>query len=316
MSSAPADRRSWLRSALLFVLVVEGALILWSLDRFHREVRSLTEETAAVRLAVERVADRGQDAGPASSVPQGDGLVAAGMVEPGTLNRYATTNTAVRMICNYIHDGLVSLDPKTLAPAPSLATGWEIEPGGGAIVFHLRQGVLWSDGSPFTADDVLFTRDVLADRTVPGGGMSSLMASVQRIERVPPDSLRFVLERPSFRALTQIGLGFRILSASWWKRKVAEAAASEGMASAPPPGTEGFGRLFCTITEPGPGTGPYLFESGRSWQRSAHVTLRRNPHTWWKTEFPDRWNLASIRYRFLTRRWPNGRSSRRAGSTC
>jgi peptide/nickel transport system substrate-binding protein len=46
---------------------------------------------------------------------------------------------------------------------PDLATSWKIENGGKSIVFQLRQGVLFSDGTPFTAEDVVYTMQVLLD---------------------------------------------------------------------------------------------------------------------------------------------------------
>ena len=46
---------------------------------------------------------------------------------------------------------------------PELATSWKTENGGKSIVFQLRQGIVFSDGTPFTADDVVYTMQVLLD---------------------------------------------------------------------------------------------------------------------------------------------------------
>src|SRR3954454_20187755 len=40
---------------------------------------------------------------------------------------------------------------------PELATAWKVENAGRTIVFQLRDGILFSDGAPFTAEDVVFT---------------------------------------------------------------------------------------------------------------------------------------------------------------
>ena len=40
---------------------------------------------------------------------------------------------------------------------PDLAESWEFSDDGKVVTFHLRQGVKWSDGVPFTVDDILFT---------------------------------------------------------------------------------------------------------------------------------------------------------------
>ncbi|MBV9743385.1 MAG: ABC transporter substrate-binding protein, partial [Acidobacteriia bacterium] len=46
---------------------------------------------------------------------------------------------------------------------PELAVSWTTEQNGRAIVFHLRKDVCFSDGTPFTADDVAYTMQVLMD---------------------------------------------------------------------------------------------------------------------------------------------------------
>ena len=46
---------------------------------------------------------------------------------------------------------------------PELATSWKIENGGRSIVFQLRPGVFFSDGTPFSAEDVVYTMNVLLD---------------------------------------------------------------------------------------------------------------------------------------------------------
>lgn len=49
---------------------------------------------------------------------------------------------------------------------PMLATSWDMEGDGIAFVFHLREGVKWSDGEPFTADDVIYTFNIYANPKV------------------------------------------------------------------------------------------------------------------------------------------------------
>ena len=49
---------------------------------------------------------------------------------------------------------------------PMLATSWDMEGDGVAFVFNLREGVKWSDGEPFTADDVIYTFNIYANPKV------------------------------------------------------------------------------------------------------------------------------------------------------
>ena len=39
---------------------------------------------------------------------------------------------------------------------PNLAEKWEVSDDGKEFTFYLREGVRWSDGEPFTADDIMF----------------------------------------------------------------------------------------------------------------------------------------------------------------
>ncbi len=54
-----------------------------------------------------------------------------------------------------LYDPLVRWSPDYRV-IPNLATKWEVEDGGRVFVFHLVKGARWSDGVPFTADDILF----------------------------------------------------------------------------------------------------------------------------------------------------------------
>ena len=49
---------------------------------------------------------------------------------------------------------------------PGVCTRWEESPDAKQWTFHLRRGVRWSDGAPFTADDVIFTYAVITDPNV------------------------------------------------------------------------------------------------------------------------------------------------------
>ncbi len=58
---------------------------------------------------------------------------------------------------------LIRIDRKTQKLSGELAASWELDRKGDRIVFHLRPNVKFSDGTPFTADDVAFTMKRLMD---------------------------------------------------------------------------------------------------------------------------------------------------------
>ena len=58
---------------------------------------------------------------------------------------------------------LIWLNRKTQALEPGLATSWQISKDGRKITFHLRKGLAFSDGTPFSSEDVAFTMNRLMD---------------------------------------------------------------------------------------------------------------------------------------------------------
>jgi peptide/nickel transport system substrate-binding protein len=74
-----------------------------------------------------------------------------------TLNPLVNESAAGADAIGKILDSLVTLDPVSGEVIPNLAKSWEISEDNLQYTFHLRQGVHWSDGHPFTAEDVVFT---------------------------------------------------------------------------------------------------------------------------------------------------------------
>jgi peptide/nickel transport system substrate-binding protein len=86
--------------------------------------------------------------------------------EPKTFNPALVADDSSETI-RYLTGGvLVRLNRQTQRPEPELATAWKISPDGRTITFLLRQGVRFSDGTPFSAKDVKFTFEALMDPAV------------------------------------------------------------------------------------------------------------------------------------------------------
>jgi len=91
---------------------------------------------------------------------------------------------------------------------PALAKSWEISEDGLTITFHLRQGLQWSDGEPFTADDVVFTfNGVIFNEDVRTDYRDVLMVEGQlpTCEKVDDYTVKFTLAAPFRPFLRQIG---------------------------------------------------------------------------------------------------------------
>ncbi len=77
--------------------------------------------------------------------------------EPEDLDPHVVTGVTEHNILAALLEGLVSEDPKTLAPLPGVAESWEISDNGTRYVFHLRENARWSNGESVTADDFVFS---------------------------------------------------------------------------------------------------------------------------------------------------------------
>lgn len=86
-----------------------------------------------------------------------------------------------------------------LRVVPDLAKSWEILDGGRVYVFHLRKGVKWSDGQPFTADDILFWyKDVLLNEEITPAFPTWLVVGDEKgkVEKVDDYTIKFSFKVP------------------------------------------------------------------------------------------------------------------------
>ncbi len=74
----------------------------------------------------------------------------------GTWRRGFTGPMDRQTIDRILHDHLIYYDFDGHTLVPHIAKGWEISEDGTTFTFHLRKGMKWSDGMPFTADDFVF----------------------------------------------------------------------------------------------------------------------------------------------------------------
>lgn len=92
-------------------------------------------------------------------------------VEPKTFMPLVPNDRVTSLTLGRILSSLVGYDPKSQEFLPALAKSWKVSEDHLTYTFDLRQGVLWSDGQPFTADDVIFTYDcILAEEEDPKTG--------------------------------------------------------------------------------------------------------------------------------------------------
>src|SRR5215472_13446844 len=77
--------------------------------------------------------------------------------EPKTFNPLLVEDDASETV-RYLTGGvLVRSNRQTQKLEPELASSWKLSKDGRVITFQLRKGVFFSDGTPFSADDVAYT---------------------------------------------------------------------------------------------------------------------------------------------------------------
>ncbi|NPV07724.1 MAG: ABC transporter substrate-binding protein [Anaerolineae bacterium] len=82
---------------------------------------------------------------------------------------------------------------------PNLATSWDVSPDGREYTFHLRRGVRWSDGEPFTADDIVFWyQDIMLNEELTPAVPSWMMVGGEPgvIEKVDDYTVTFRFSQP------------------------------------------------------------------------------------------------------------------------
>lgn len=198
--------------------------------------------------------DRPQSAAPekadtAVTPVDGDTILEGSIGDATTFLPVLASDSASSEVNELVYNGLVRYD-KNLQYQGELAESWEVSADNLVITFHLRKGVKWHDGAPFTAEDVLFTYQTYIDPKVPTAYAENYR-QVDKVEVVDPLTLRVSYKKPLAQAL--ISWGVSILP----KHLLAgEEITKSPLASAPI------------------GTGPYRFVE---WKRGEKIVLAANP---------------------------------------
>jgi|CXWL01.1.fsa_nt_gi oligopeptide transport system substrate-binding protein len=77
--------------------------------------------------------------------------------EPETLDPQLPDGQPEARIFMALYEGLVEYNPKDQMPIPAIAKSWEVNPNVDEFIFHLRGNAKWSDGTPITAHDFVYS---------------------------------------------------------------------------------------------------------------------------------------------------------------
>jgi len=207
----------------------------------------------------------------AAQVPQ---LISAALGEPTTFNY--PLNDSAYSVFGFLYDGLLTENGLTGKLEPAVAESWQLSENKQRVVFTLRKGLKWSDGQPFTTDDIVFTyNNIYLNEKIPTGirdilriGTSGSFPTVKKLDQ---RRVEFTIPEPFAPFLRNTG-GLPILPAHILR---------ESVQSTGPDGNPKFLSTWGTDTDPQKiiGNGPYRMESFTPTQR---VIFRRNPYYWRK----------------------------------
>ena len=117
------------------------------------------------------------------------------------------------------YENLVRWSPGWGEVIPDVAESWDVSPDSREYTFHLREGMKWSDGEPFTADDILFYfEDVATDQLLTPSVPAHFRQgnAVVKVEKIDPYTVKYTFPEPNGLFLQQLAL---VDSAQGWLPK-------------------------------------------------------------------------------------------------
>ena len=189
---------------------------------------------------------------------------------PQSLFYYGVIDNNLGLISQQLFDGLVEFNYATYKIEPALAESWTVTDGGKVYTFKLRQGVKWSDGQAFNADDVVFSyKNIIMNPEARAGdaGNFKLDGKDVTIKKIDANTVQFTLPRAAPAFLLQ--QRYFIMP----QHKLAKFSVDGGAKPAD------INNAWPTNVAPSEvvGTGPFKLSSYTAGQK---VSLVKNPNFW------------------------------------
>lgn len=271
----------------LSIIILLQVLSIVQSDRLYERLNHLNQ-TLEGGSRVRSVQDTQQTSAVADDEypgDEGDWLIWAFRVEPKTLNPISaeTDIYTVWITIPYIFEPLLVYDfdaANGRQLKPHLAESYEVSSDGLEITFRLRNDINFSDGTPVTADDVVFTYETMTNPKVDAANVANRYADVLKVTKIDNLVVKFSLKSRHFLSLENLSFTRTgILPRHIYQSR-------SGMAK-PFADAEQFNKR---VSDP-VGSGPYVFEK---WDVGRTLVLRRNENYWGRKP-----KLKKIAYQFI-----------------
>ena len=126
----------------------------------------------------------------------------------GTWRRGFTGRADRNNFDRLIHDHLIYYDLDGYTLVPHIAKAWDISENGTTFTFHLRPGMKWSDGAPFTADDFVFAfEDVTLNENINPviPSYSKADGQLYKVEKLDETTVRYTFHKPNYMFIENVG---------------------------------------------------------------------------------------------------------------
>jgi peptide/nickel transport system substrate-binding protein len=203
----------------------------------------------------------------AADAPKKGGTLRVGFyIEAATMDPHLSGSKIDRQVYHNIYEPLVTLDTK-LGIKPGLAESWT-QPDAKTLVFKLRRGVKFHDGTDFNAEAAKFNFERM--KTEPKSVRKGEVANIDTVEIVDSHTIRVNLKKPDAALLATLTDRAGMMVSP----KVVQERGVE------------LGR-----NAKGAGTGPFEFVE---WVKDSHLVIKRHDAYWNKQGGP---YLERVRYR-------------------
>lgn len=229
----------------------------------------------------------GPTAPPAAIAPQaarGGRAVVGAFSDARVLNPVLSSDASSAEVWGRVYEGLIAVDRNSAQPQPRLAERFDVSEDYKTLTFALRPGLVWSDGTPFSGEDVAFTAEAVmrSKKTVRKNIFQNVVGAKAFGEGTAPtidgisvdgDVVTFRLDKPNCPALTDIGL-FGIIPKSVFGKYHSAEDASKNIDDAP------------ENVAPPLSTGPFVFQE---WRPNDRIVLARNDRYAFGPALLDEW---------------------------